>query len=73
MHRADAFLLVSELPGVLKVIPGSLLQLRTTHSWDFLGLAENGTPSAWSSAKFGADTIIGNVDTGNFTPSTSTS
>ncbi|RCV26939.1 hypothetical protein SETIT_5G285700v2 [Setaria italica] len=59
--------LLEKLPGVLKVIPGRLLQFRTTHSWDFLGLAENGqgTPaSAWSSAKFGADTIIGNIDTG---------
>ena len=55
----------SELPGVVRVIPGTLLRLRTTHSWDFLGLAEDGreTP-AWSSAKLGEDTIIGNIDTG---------
>ena len=55
----------SELPGVVRVIPGTLLRLRTTHSWDFLGLAEDGreTP-AWSSANLGADTIIGNIDTG---------
>ena len=55
----------SELPGVVRVIPGTLLRLRTTHSWEFLGLAEDGreTP-AWSSAKLGADTIIGNIDTG---------
>ncbi|CAO2171147.1 unnamed protein product [Urochloa humidicola] len=57
--------LLEKLPGVLKVIPGSRLQLRTTHSWEFLGLAENGKESrAWSSAKLGEGTIIGNIDTG---------
>ncbi|RLN24172.1 subtilisin-like protease SBT5.3 [Panicum miliaceum] len=57
--------LLQRLPGVLRVIPGSLLRLRTTRSWEFLGLVENGreTP-AWSSAKLDADTIIGNIDTG---------
>ncbi|CAL4954933.1 unnamed protein product [Urochloa decumbens] len=57
--------LLEKLPGVLKVIPGRLLQLRTTHSWEFLGLAENGKEArAWSSANFGEGTIIGNIDTG---------
>ncbi|OEL29669.1 Subtilisin-like protease SBT5.3 [Dichanthelium oligosanthes] len=62
----DSFLTsLQELPGVVKVIPGTLRQLHTTHSWDFLGLAENGQQTtAWSSAKLGADTIIGNIDTG---------
>ncbi|KAG2600099.1 hypothetical protein PVAP13_5KG496014 [Panicum virgatum] len=60
--------LLQKLPGVLRVSPGTLLRLRTTRSWDFLGLAENGreTP-AWSSANLGADTIIGNIDTGTKT------
>ncbi|CAO2197954.1 unnamed protein product [Urochloa humidicola] len=66
LHIDEAVLTLLEmLPGVLKVIPGSRLQLRTTHSWEFLGLAENGKESiAWSSAKLGEGTIIGNVDTG---------
>ncbi|WVZ69143.1 hypothetical protein U9M48_017979 [Paspalum notatum var. saurae] len=67
LNADDAFSLLfgSELPGVVAVIPDTLRQLHTTHSWDFLGLASDGqiTP-AWSSAKLGADTIIGVVDTG---------
>ncbi|RLM55159.1 subtilisin-like protease SBT5.3 [Panicum miliaceum] len=57
--------LLERLPGVLKVIPGSLLRLRTTHSWEFLGLAGSGRETAaWSSAaKLGEGTIIGNIDT----------
>jgi hypothetical protein len=51
---------------VLKVIPGSLLRLRTTHSWEFLGLAGSGRETA---AKLGEGTIIGNIDTGKFTAS----
>ncbi|PAN28979.1 hypothetical protein PAHAL_5G191400 [Panicum hallii] len=53
--------LLERLPGVLKVIPGSLLRLRTTHSWEFLGLAGSGRETA---AKLGEGTIIGNIDTG---------
>ncbi|RLM87344.1 subtilisin-like protease SBT5.3 [Panicum miliaceum] len=58
--------LLERLPGVLKVIPGSLLPLRTTHSWEFLGLAGSSRETAaWSSAaKLGEGTIIGNIDTG---------
>jgi hypothetical protein len=41
----------SELRGVVAVIPDRLVQLHTTHSWDFLGVASNGQiTSAWSSA-----------------------
>nr|CAB3478046.1 unnamed protein product [Digitaria exilis] len=65
VHIDEGFLtLLEKIPGVLKVIPGSLLRLHTTHSWEFLGLVKNGKETgAWSSAEFGARTIIGNVDT----------
>jgi hypothetical protein len=62
------FLFNSELPGVVGVIQDSLMQLHTTHLWEFLGLSSNGGQiiSAWSSANLGEDTIIGCVDTGNY-------
>ncbi|GJM93427.1 hypothetical protein PR202_ga09982 [Eleusine coracana subsp. coracana] len=54
-----------ELTGVLAVIQDRVAKLHTTHSWDFLGLRSNGRPTdAWSSARFGEDTIIGSIDTG---------
>ncbi|KAL6615861.1 hypothetical protein ACP70R_038131 [Stipagrostis hirtigluma subsp. patula] len=57
--------LLKRLPGVLAVMPEKLVKLHTTHSWDFLGLGNNGNPTpAWYSAKFGEDTIIGNIDSG---------
>lgn len=42
-------------------------KLHTTRSWDFLGLENNGrirASSLWKKARFGEDTIIGNLDTG---------
>lgn len=53
--------------GVISVIPNKLYKLHTTHSWDFLGLEKNGitlSGSLWEKARFGEDTIIGNIDTG---------
>ncbi|TVU35415.1 hypothetical protein EJB05_17302, partial [Eragrostis curvula] len=59
-------LMKPELTGVLAVIQDKQVKLHTTHSWDFLGLRRNGkATNAWSSANFGEDTIIGNIDTGN--------
>ncbi|TVT98940.1 hypothetical protein EJB05_55753, partial [Eragrostis curvula] len=57
---------LKKLPGVLSVTPDTLVQLETTHSWDFLGLGSNGQPTtAWErDGRFGEDTIIGNIDTG---------
>lgn len=42
-------------------------KLHTTRSWDFLGLENDGvirSSSVWKKARFGEDTIIGNLDTG---------
>lgn len=43
-------------------------KLHTTHSWDFMLLEKDGVihpSSLWKKARFGEDTIIGNLDTGN--------
>ncbi|CAL5023379.1 unnamed protein product [Urochloa decumbens] len=58
---------IARQPGVISVFPNRGRQLHTTRSWQFLGLAgPGGVPhgGAWRKAKFGADTIIGNFDTG---------
>lgn len=42
-------------------------KLHTTHSWDFLRLERDGVvpaDSLWNRSNFGADVIIGNLDTG---------
>jgi len=52
---------------VISVFPNRGRKLHTTRSWQFLGLAgPGGVPrgAVWRKAKFGADTIIGNFDTG---------
>ncbi|KAG2649249.1 subtilisin-like protease SBT5.3 [Panicum virgatum] len=58
---------IARQPGVISVFPNRGRQLHTTRSWQFLGLAgPGGAPrgGAWRKARFGADTIIGNFDTG---------
>ena len=57
---------------MISVFPNRGRQLHTTRSWQFLGLAgPGGAPrgGAWRKARFGADTIIGNFDTGEPIPS----
>ncbi|TKW37426.1 hypothetical protein SEVIR_1G046500v4 [Setaria viridis] len=58
---------IARQPGVISVFPNRGRKLHTTRSWQFLGLAgPGGVPhgGAWKKAKYGADTIIGNFDTG---------
>ena len=50
------------------MFPNRARQLHTTRSWNFLGLENGGAVSAnslWTKARFGEDTIIGNLDTGS--------
>lgn len=57
----------SEHPMVVSVFLNQGRKLHTTRSWDFLGLESNGrirASSLWKKARFGEDTIIGNLDTG---------
>ncbi|OIT30216.1 PREDICTED: CO(2)-response secreted protease-like [Nicotiana attenuata] len=60
---------MAQRPGVVSVFPDPVLQLHTTHSWDFLKYQTdekiNSSPSSGSdSSLIGADTIIGILDTG---------
>ncbi|CAK9151834.1 unnamed protein product [Ilex paraguariensis] len=58
---------IAKHPKVVSVFLNKGRQLHTTRSWDFLGLEDDGVihpSSAWKKARFGEDTIIGNLDTG---------
>lgn len=61
------WLRISEYPGVVSVFPNRGRRLHTTRSWQFLGLERGGEVpswSAWEVARYGEDTIIGNLDSG---------
>ncbi|XP_024532385.1 subtilisin-like protease SBT5.3, partial [Selaginella moellendorffii] len=53
-------------PGVVKVFPNRMLQLQTTHSWDFIGTPNVTVPSKNESKTLpaAADVIVGVLDTG---------
>ncbi|XP_019158640.1 PREDICTED: subtilisin-like protease SBT5.3 [Ipomoea nil] len=59
---------IAKNPEVISVFLNRARQLQTTRSWEFLGLEGEGgvihDGSIWKKAKFGEDTIIGNLDTG---------
>ncbi|XP_010252985.1 PREDICTED: subtilisin-like protease SBT5.4 [Nelumbo nucifera] len=59
---------IAKNPRVISVFLNEGRKLHTTRSWDFLGLQERdssiSSESIWSKARFGEDTIIGNLDTG---------
>ncbi|XP_043689286.1 subtilisin-like protease SBT5.4 [Telopea speciosissima] len=58
---------IAKHPNVISIFPNREHQLHTTRSWDFLGLETNGAVqpgSLWDKARFGEDTIIGNLDSG---------
>lgn len=64
------FFLGAEHPQVVSVFENRVRKLHTTRSWNFLGLEHNDgvihSSSLWKKARFGEDTIIGNLDTGTF-------
>ncbi|XP_073002951.1 subtilisin-like protease SBT5.3 [Typha latifolia] len=51
-------------PGVVSVFENKLSKLHTTHSWEFLAVEMANKYPIWTNAKFGADVIIANLDTG---------
>ncbi|EFJ33111.1 hypothetical protein SELMODRAFT_407291 [Selaginella moellendorffii] len=57
---------LSATPGVVKVFPNRMLQLQTTHSWDFVGTPNVTVPSKNESKTLpaAADVIVGVLDTG---------
>ncbi|KAF8410903.1 hypothetical protein HHK36_003440 [Tetracentron sinense] len=58
---------IAKHPEVVSVFLNQGRKLHTTRSWGFLGLERNGvisSDSIWMKARFGEDTIIGNLDTG---------
>ncbi|KAG8385917.1 hypothetical protein BUALT_Bualt03G0095100 [Buddleja alternifolia] len=58
---------IAKHPNVFSVFQNQGKKLHTTHSWDFLMLERDGVvhpSSIWKKARFGEDTIIGNLDSG---------
>ncbi|KAF8658974.1 hypothetical protein HU200_058812 [Digitaria exilis] len=58
---------IAKYPGVVSVFPNRGRKLQTTRSWQFMGLEKGGDVppwSAWETARYGEDTIIGNLDSG---------
>ncbi|XP_050122871.1 subtilisin-like protease SBT3.4 isoform X1 [Malus sylvestris] len=55
---------LSELPGVVRIIPNSLHKLETTRSWDFLGLSPHSPSNILPKSNMGDGVIIGVLDTG---------
>ncbi|XP_059628931.1 subtilisin-like protease SBT3.5 isoform X2 [Cornus florida] len=55
---------ISELPGVVQVIPNRLYKLQTTRSWDYLGLSSHSPANLLHETKMGDGVIIGLFDTG---------
>nr|GMD55067.1 subtilisin-like protease SBT3.9 [Ipomoea batatas] len=53
-----------DLPGVVKVIPNSFYKLRTTRSWDYLGLSLNSATNLLHDTKMGDGTIVAVLDSG---------
>ncbi|KAL9663672.1 hypothetical protein QQ045_019063 [Rhodiola kirilowii] len=59
--------IIESYPGVVSVFENKQVKLQTTHSWEFLGLEENGVPtkqSLWTKSNYGTDIIIGTLDSG---------
>ncbi|POO02856.1 Peptidase S8, subtilisin-related [Trema orientale] len=53
------------IQNVVSVLSNKGRKLHTTRSWDFLRLERNGvipSHSIWNKARYGEDTIIGNLD-----------
>ncbi|KAK8568969.1 hypothetical protein V6N12_007502 [Hibiscus sabdariffa] len=58
---------IARHPEVVSVFMNKGRKLHTTRSWEFLGLEQKGvvpSNSIWNKARYGEETIIGNLDTG---------
>ncbi|KAK9122340.1 hypothetical protein Syun_019957 [Stephania yunnanensis] len=55
---------LSELPGVIHVVPNRLHRIQTTRSWDYLGLSPHSPNNLLNQSNMGDGIIIGVLDTG---------
>ncbi|CAM6020051.1 unnamed protein product, partial [Sphagnum balticum] len=64
----EEFSVLSEMPEVVAIFESRVSTPHTTHSWEYLGLetGDGSIPenSLWKASKYGADVIIGSLDTG---------
>ncbi|XP_024543761.1 CO(2)-response secreted protease isoform X1 [Selaginella moellendorffii] len=56
--------IISRMPNVVSVFPSKTIQLHTTRSWDFLGVAPQQNEMGFSELAGSYDVIVGVVDTG---------
>jgi len=70
---SEEFSALSGMPEVVAAFESRVNKLHTTHSWNFLGLeisksssksSSGRSSSLWRKAKYGADVIIGHIDSG---------
>ena len=66
INSFSLFVLALELPGVVQVIPSRLHKLKTTRSWDYLGLSSShSSTNLLHETNMGDGIIIGLLDTGS--------
>ncbi|XP_019193183.1 PREDICTED: subtilisin-like protease SBT1.4 [Ipomoea nil] len=55
---------LENVPGVISVLRDDLLELQTTRTPQFLGLSSSAASSLWPSSDYGAEIIVGVLDSG---------
>jgi hypothetical protein len=55
---------IKDSPGVVRVVRNRVLDLHTTRSWDFMGVNPSHSVGILSESRFGEDSIVGVLDTG---------
>lgn len=55
---------MTDLPEVVHVVPDSFYKLKTTRTWDYLGLSATNPNNLLNEANMGEEIIIGIIDTG---------
>lgn len=55
---------IADIPGVACVIPNKIINMHTTHSWEFLHLKPSSPNGLLNRGRMGEDTIVGVIDTG---------
>lgn len=55
---------IEDSPGVVRVVRNRVLDLHTTRSWDFMRVNPSSSVGILPESRFGEDSIIGVLDTG---------